>query len=517
MILQNSTDIKTEIFYDGNNDIAPIDIRFEKHTINPNGLIQLQNIPSPLHTVFTIKGKNGINVVTYNKAETLVNQYDFIVDYVNGILTFHSSQVGREIQVSYTNSIGRISISADRVFTNVDNRGNIVQTLGTLLKEGEKTLSDLSVLGGASKVISELKGYLDSIKELTGNIIQGSNVNTQLVNSTNTAKSTNATLNSTITNANSKISEMNKWVESHSDIVNLDNRVDATEVKLNTVNASLEQKVSKEDLSAEARSKRVQGENTKTDIKGTFDSANFAGQDLGKNAPIGNVMHHYTDGIEFQIDNVGEDNNILILKNAYNPSRRPDKPSDFVGTGTFLECLKAVIGSTSLSMFRVDKDGNLLWTDKTDTTQFISNKADDNKSTFQFKCYKEHKNLLEIINAGMWELTVKHENNQCVLQSGNKPTNGLKLEAQLGVLDLNSKGDINLNPTSKRVNLHAVTYIYEGTNYNRVVTTRSGALTGRPTSGQYVGMQYLDTSLGTNGKVIWWNGTNWIDASGNIV
>lgn len=242
MILQNSTDIKTEYFTDKNNDLAPVDIRYEKHTINPNGLIQLRNIPSPLHTVFTVKGKDGVNIITYNKVETITNKYDFTVDYINGILTFHSSQANREIQVSYTNSIGRLNISADRIFTKIDNQGSIIETLGTLLEEGRQTLSDLEVLGGATKVITEMEGYIESIKELTGNIIEGDNINSNLVKSTDTAKSTNTTLNSTINNANNQISEMNEWVENHGDIVNLDNRVDETENKLTSVSTQLAEK-----------------------------------------------------------------------------------------------------------------------------------------------------------------------------------------------------------------------------------------------------------------------------------
>ena len=45
------------------------------------------------------------------------------------------------------------------------------------------------------------------------------------------------------------------------------------------------------------------------------DFANFAGQGKTKsNVPIGFAFHHYTDGNVMQIDNVGENNNILILK-----------------------------------------------------------------------------------------------------------------------------------------------------------------------------------------------------------
>lgn len=268
----------------------------------------------------------------------------------------------------------------------------------------------------------------------------------------------------------------------------------------------------------ETRSKRIQGENTKDDTKGPFDSANFAGQDLGVNAPIGNVMHHYTDGITFQVDNVGENNKILVLKNAYNPSRRPDKAADFVGSGDFLTCLQGVIGDLSKKLFTIGKDGNLYWFDKDDTVILGSNKEDDNTPLAKIIAYKPHKYIFQLVNdnSGL-ELSIGHIENKVQIESGNYATKGMKLKANLGVLDLDSEGDLNLNPKTKRINIHGVPYIYEGTNYNRCVTIRIGASAGRPTSELYAGMMYLDTSLGSNGKPIWYNGTNWVDANGVVV
>lgn len=240
MILQNSTDIKTEIFYNKQGDIAPIDVRYEKHTINPNGLVQLQNIPS-LHTVFTIKGKNGITVTTYNKAEVIANQYDFTVDYVNGILTFHSSQVGKEVQVSYTNAIGRLSLSADRIFTNLDQQGNVTQTLNTLIEEGQSVLSKLDTVGDAIKIIDEMRGYIDSIKSLRPQIVEGYNTSSELKKDIDIAKLEKANLVNETAKASGQIDEMNGWVENNGNIVNLNNRVTTTEGKLNTVSVSLEE------------------------------------------------------------------------------------------------------------------------------------------------------------------------------------------------------------------------------------------------------------------------------------
>lgn len=250
MIIQNSTDIKTEYFLDKNGDPSPIDVQYEKHNINPNGLVQLRNIPS-IHTVFNITTKNGINVIKYNKVDKIVNQTDFTVDYPNGLLTFHSSQISKEIQVSYTNAIGRLSISSDRIFTKIDNQGNIVQTLNTLIEEGMEVLSNLETIGGANKIINELKGYVESVKGLSTTIIEGSNTNNNLKKTDETAKTTNSTLNSTITNADGKIQEMTEWVNKNGDVVNLNNRVGIAEGKLNTVSASLEQKASQQALNVE--------------------------------------------------------------------------------------------------------------------------------------------------------------------------------------------------------------------------------------------------------------------------
>lgn len=265
MIIQNSTDIKTEYFLDRNGDPSPVDVQYERHVINPNGLVQLRNIPS-IHTVFNITTKNGVEVVKYNKVDEIINQTDFTVDYPNGLLTFHSSQINKEIQVSYTNAIGRLSISSDRIFTKIDNQGNIVQTLNTLIEEGMEVLSDLEAIGGANKIINELKGYVESVKGLSTTIIEGSNTNNTLKRTNETAKTTNSTLNSAVASANNKMQEMTEWVNKNGDVVNLNNRVTTTEGKLNTVSASLEQKASKSEIGTPLVASSVSGMTDKTKV-----------------------------------------------------------------------------------------------------------------------------------------------------------------------------------------------------------------------------------------------------------
>ena len=125
--------------------------------------------------------------------------------------------------------------------------------------------------------------------------------------------------------------------------------------------------------------KRIEVINEKNDSKGIVDFANFSGQG-NSNAPIGIVFHHYTDGKLIQIDNVGENNDILTLKNANNPNRRTDKPSEFVGNGNFLKLIKTSFNNgvkKEDDIFRINSLGQFAWT-STNTVQFSNALFEDN-------------------------------------------------------------------------------------------------------------------------------------------
>ena len=49
---------------------------------------------------------------------------------------------------------------------------------------------------------------------------------------------------------------------------------------------------------------------------------------------------------------------------------------------------------------------------------------------------------------------------------------------------------------------------------NTLSTPSAGTTTSRPSTALQVGQFYFDTSLGIP---IWWDGTNWVDATGTIV
>lgn len=102
------------------------------------------------------------------------------------------------------------------------------------------------------------------------------------------------------------------------------------------------------------------------DSQSVFDFANFADQGQSGANAIGFVFHHYTDGTMVQMDNVGEDNVLLYLKNANNSLRRADQPSDFIGSAKFLQCGRnesdGLGGVTATRLgFYISKDFELVW------------------------------------------------------------------------------------------------------------------------------------------------------------
>lgn len=247
----------------------------------------------------------------------------------------------------------------------------------------------------------------------------------------------------------------------------------------------------------------VFGINTKDDTKGILDVANFAMQGQ-TNAPIGFVWHHYTDGGVAQIDNVGENNEILVLKNARNITRRPDKANDFVGNGKFLVLKKhdMTLGN-QISLFAIDKNCNLNWYEFTPTALLKHTKADDGTSAFDIQCQNKHATMLRFLNGTSVVLEVLNDGTDKTrmhLRSGTSQTGGLQLEARSGDLDLTAtNGKIRINGHTRKI----------------VQTAFYGATASeRPTSTASIGEMFYDTTLK---KPIWFDGTDWRDAMGTTV
>lgn len=125
--------------------------------------------------------------------------------------------------------------------------------------------------------------------------------------------------------------------------------------------------------------------NSKWSNKGTIDIANFAKQGFS-DAPIGVIIHHYTDGNVIQVDNVGQNNFILTLKNARNITRREDKNEDFCGSGHYIRLLQSVVknGVEEVEeLLRIDKDGNMV--SSKSSQKFLTVKKEDGFWAYMFK------------------------------------------------------------------------------------------------------------------------------------
>lgn len=82
-----------------------------------------------------------------------------------------------------------------------------------------------------------------------------------------------------------------------------------------------------------------------SEIKNAFEIYHSADQTFAANQTLPFVIHNYTDAVSATIDTVGT-NVSLRLKQARNAAARPDKASTFIGTGRFIEFLRARVSGS---------------------------------------------------------------------------------------------------------------------------------------------------------------------------
>ena len=220
-----------------------LEVYDERRVVNKNTYsITLNYVPSPTRPLTVENGKT-----TLTETNGTPNASQYVLDRENGLLLFNQAMKGKVVTINYS-AIGLWCISADKVYTNVDNKGKIVETLEDLMKENRQAIESIKTVGDASTVITQLQANIDSVTGLVGNIAEGSSVNEELTKSITSGKGTNITLTNTISSANNKINEMNTWVNQHGDIVNLDNRVDTVETEIPKINEQLEQKANENEV-----------------------------------------------------------------------------------------------------------------------------------------------------------------------------------------------------------------------------------------------------------------------------
>ena len=255
--------------------------------------------------------------------------------------------------------------------------------------------------------------------------------------------------------------------------------------------------------------------NSKDDTKGVLDIANFAGQGILSNI-IAFILHHYTDSDMIQLDNVGS-GTALVIKNAQNASRRPDKDVSYVGTGAFLKLMKHDnnLGFAN-ELLQITKDCELLFSNANGTVVLSSNKSDDGTYVFNFKVYKDNEYLAKLTNGSKGDvLTIKNTatKTRIDIETNATQTNGMRFKTNTGSLDLVSgaTGNEDMLLKAKRIRVS----FDNGSSFYNVQTTQSGTTSNRPTF-TVIGQMYFDTDLN---KPIWRNKSNngWVDSNGNSV
>ncbi len=235
---------------------------------------------------------------------------------------------------------------------------------------------------------------------------------------------------------------------------------------------------------------RVVAENKKDSTLPLMELFSYAGQeDLSKIIAL--ILHHYADGDVVQLDNVGEGNCILRLKNAYNPLHRPDKGESFIGTGNFLElCFHNLDTGKQVILGRIDKDGNFTWSEFAKTITFRHNKADDGTAPFQISIGTKHSTLFRFLNANSTVLEILNDGANGLkahFRSGSGQTDGMQFEARKGNLDLVAlNGYVTIN----------------GDSNNKALSTGT---TSRPTN-PFEGQIWYNRG---SKKYEFWNGSAW--------
>ena len=261
---------------------------------------------------------------------------------------------------------------------------------------------------------------------------------------------------------------------------------------------------------------RTSGVNSKLANEGVFDFANFAGQTNYGSEPIGFVAHHYTDGNMMQLDNVGESNKILVLKNAHNSNRRSDKATDFVGSGVYISFDEHdySAGFNRTKLF-VDSDANFTWTGVAGTAKFRQNKDDDGLTGFRIDCIKQHVNMFDIVNGANSVVIFTNDVSftRASIYSHVSQTNGLFLESKSGSVRLKSANNTVLIDGTIRANSGDTTIGASGgvVNISALLKLPQYSTSGLPSAATSSGcVASISDSAGKPSPIVYSNGTNWL-------
>lgn len=187
----DNSSILYERLYDsvtGNPIIIPTT---EVQECNNHGIITLSLIPNESEGL-EFPELNNMHEV-YN-SEDVVGENDFYCNYKRGDVYLHESKWHKKTKISYKGE-GISFIGANRVYTQRDKDGNVVQTLDYIIEKGMEAIESLLIIGSAIQVLYRLEQDIADGNELHTNlqsdISTGEPLHTQLrkdINDANTFK-----------------------------------------------------------------------------------------------------------------------------------------------------------------------------------------------------------------------------------------------------------------------------------------------------------------------------------------
>lgn len=152
MDLELNQSIITKFNVDNNENPISVTTIEEQQIHTLKNLIQTCGIIDEFNRV-KILDRNMYEVNSVNEI-TAINQY--YVDYANGIMHFHPDIAGSTIRYQYGN-LGIDYISANRIFTNQDDGGNIVELLQEIIDLGREAVDAMKTIGGVVIIMKRLE------------------------------------------------------------------------------------------------------------------------------------------------------------------------------------------------------------------------------------------------------------------------------------------------------------------------------------------------------------------------
>lgn len=101
------------------------------------------------------------DMIPVNKPEKITQPYHYYVDYEQNLIHFHPAISGQTVEYKYED-MGVTVISANKIFTKQDEKGNVIELLEDIIMLGREAIDVMETIGGVAIVMKRLE---DDIKE----------------------------------------------------------------------------------------------------------------------------------------------------------------------------------------------------------------------------------------------------------------------------------------------------------------------------------------------------------------